>query len=389
MDQLLASISSSETQLGSLELAMDPPNNAGACTGNLSCVYTHTLSWRSPTQPLPTEWNPRVVFEKLFGDSGSTVRSAREARMMQHKSILDSVTEKLATLKTELGPGDQVKVDEFTDIGSRRRAPHSDGRSTEGRGTSRHGAAAGRAAGIRRSSGADVRLESAGVPVRSDARDHVHDLARSRARGPIRRSACRKRTTRCRITTICRSCRAHVQDQPYHVKLFSDYLAKLKATPDGDGSLLDHITILYGAGISNSNRHSGDNLPILLAGGGSGRIKGGRHIKYTGKPSMANLLVTLMDKMDVPVDHMGASTGKLPIDALRGVGESSHAHQNCSDIASDIRRVFDGGGSRSAFGDPGGEKRRQGGAARADPEKGRREPGRGRWRYRAALGQLS
>jgi len=102
----------------------------------------------------------------------------------------------------------------------------------------------------------------------------------------------------------------------YHVKLFSDYLAKLKATPDGDGSLLDHITILYGAGISNSNRHSGDNLPILLAGGGAGRIKGGRHIKYTGKPSMANLLVTLMDKMDVPVDHMGASTGKLPIDAL-------------------------------------------------------------------------
>src|SRR4029079_7699685 len=114
MDQLLAKHFERDTQLGSLELAMDPPNNAGACTGNLSCVYTHTLSWRSPTQPLPTEWNPRVVFEKLFGDSGSTLRTAREARMMQHKSILDSVTEKLATHKTELCPGDQVKVDEFT-----------------------------------------------------------------------------------------------------------------------------------------------------------------------------------------------------------------------------------------------------------------------------------
>src|SRR3954453_12465758 len=94
---------------------MDLPNNAGACTGNLSCVYTHTLSWRSPTQPLPMEWNPRAVFEKLFGDSGSTERSAREARLRQHKSILDSVNAKLADLKRELGPQDQVKVDEYTE----------------------------------------------------------------------------------------------------------------------------------------------------------------------------------------------------------------------------------------------------------------------------------
>jgi hypothetical protein len=96
MDQLLARHFASETQVASLELAMDAPANAGACTGNLSCVYTHTLSWRSPTQPLPMEYNPRAVFEKLFGDSGSTERGAREARLRQHKSILDSVTEKLA-----------------------------------------------------------------------------------------------------------------------------------------------------------------------------------------------------------------------------------------------------------------------------------------------------
>src|SRR5581483_1478414 len=91
------------------------PANAGACTGNLSCVYTHTLSWKSPTQPLPTEWNPRAVFERLFGDTGSTDRHAREARMRQHKSILDSVTVKLASLKNELGPQDQAKVDEYAD----------------------------------------------------------------------------------------------------------------------------------------------------------------------------------------------------------------------------------------------------------------------------------
>ena len=88
---------------------MDAPANAGACTGNLSCVYTHTLSWRSPTQPLPMEWNPRAVFERLFGDSGSTDRTARETRLRQHKSILDSVTDKLASLKKDLGPQDQVQ----------------------------------------------------------------------------------------------------------------------------------------------------------------------------------------------------------------------------------------------------------------------------------------
>src|ERR1700694_1244579 len=115
MDQLLARHFAKETQVGSLELSMDVPANAGACTGNLSCVYTHTLSWRSPTQPLPTEWNPRAVFEKLFGDSGSTQRGAREARLRQHKSNLDSVTLTLASLKSELGPQDQVKVDEYTE----------------------------------------------------------------------------------------------------------------------------------------------------------------------------------------------------------------------------------------------------------------------------------
>src|SRR5438094_3783717 len=115
MDQLLARHFARETQVASLELAIDTPANAGACTGNLSCAYTHTISWRSPTQPLPMEYNPRAVFERLFGDSGSTERAPREARMRQHKSILHSVAEKLADLKRELGPQDQVKVNEYTD----------------------------------------------------------------------------------------------------------------------------------------------------------------------------------------------------------------------------------------------------------------------------------
>src|SRR6185503_13262066 len=115
MDQLLARQFARETQVASLELAMDPPANAGACTGNLSCAYTHTISWRSPTQPLPMEHNPRAVFERMFGDSGSTERGARESRMRQHKSILDSVTDKLSALKQQLGPQDQVRVTEYSD----------------------------------------------------------------------------------------------------------------------------------------------------------------------------------------------------------------------------------------------------------------------------------
>jgi Protein of unknown function (DUF1552) len=105
----------------------------------------------------------------------------------------------------------------------------------------------------------------------------------------------------------------------YHAKLFSQYVAKLRATRDGDGTLLDHMIIMYGAGISNSQRHAGDNLPLMLVGGGTGKLKGGRHIKYSGQPTIANLLVTLMDKMDVPVDHVGGSTGKLPLDTLSEV----------------------------------------------------------------------
>jgi len=115
MDQILAKHFATETQVASLELAMDPPNNAGACTGNLSCVYTHTLCWRNATQPLPMEYNPRAVFEKLFGDTGSTEAAAREKRLREQKSILDSVTDKLAKLRRELGPGDQDKMNQYTE----------------------------------------------------------------------------------------------------------------------------------------------------------------------------------------------------------------------------------------------------------------------------------
>src|SRR5690349_9351223 len=316
MDQLLARHYAKETQVASLELGMDPPANAGACTGNLSCVYTHTLSWRSPTQPLPMEWNPRAVFEKLFGDSGSTERAAREARLRQHKSILDSVTEKLADLKRELGPQDQVKVSEYAE--AIRDVERRIQKAEEQR---------------------DVQLPAMEQPQGAPPvfEDHLALML------DLQLLAFQSDLTRVISFMIGKEQSArpypqigvpeahhplsHHNDVPeliahmskinrYHTQLFSQYLAKLRATPDGDGSLLDHVTILYGSGISNSTRHSGDNLPLLVIGGGAGRLKGGRHLKYSDKPTMANLLVTLMDKMDVPVDHIGGSTGKLPLETV-------------------------------------------------------------------------
>jgi hypothetical protein len=319
MDQLLARHFSAETQVASLELALDAPANAGACTGNLSCVYTHTLSWRSPTQALPMEYNPRAVFERLFGDSGSTERAAREARMSQHKSILDSVAEKLADLKRELGPQDQAKIDEYTE------AVRDVERRIQ-RAEEQH----------------DVELpvldQPQGVPPVFE--DHLALML------DLQVLAFRSDLTRVISFMIGKEQSArpypqigvpeahhplsHHNDVPeliaqmskinrYHTQLFSQYLAKLRATPDGDGSLLDHMTILYGSGISNSTRHSGDNLPLLVVGGGAGRIKGGRHLMYADKPPMANLLVTLMDKLEVPVERIGGSTGRLPIDTLSGI----------------------------------------------------------------------
>ena len=319
MDQLLARQFANDTQVASLEIAMDPPANAGACTGILSCAYTHTISWRSPTQPLPMEYNPRAVFEKLFGDSGSTDRAAREARLRQHKSILDSVAEKLARLKRELGPQDQVKVNEYTEAV----------RDVERR---------IQMAEAQRDVDVPNLEQPQGVPPTFE--DHLALML------DLQLLAFQSDLTRVISFMVGKEQSArpypqigvpeahhplsHHNDIPeliahmskinrYHTELFSRYLAKLRATPDGDGSLLDHTTILYGSGISNSTKHSGDNLPILVMGGGAGRLQGGRHLVYTDKPSMANLLLTLMDKLDVPVERIGGSTGRLPIDTLSGI----------------------------------------------------------------------
>ena len=319
MDQLLAREFGRETQVASLELSMDAPANAGACSSNLSCVYTHTLSWRGPTQPLPTEYNPRAVFERLFGDTGSTGRRAREERLAQQKSILDSVEDKLRALTWELGTGDQVKMEQFTDAirDIERRIERAEAQievdlpefpQPEG-------------APAEFEDHLDLMLDLQLVALQADlTRVISFMLGKEQSPRPYPQIG----------VPDAHHPLSHHNDQPeliermsrinrYHAELFARYLAKLRATPDGDGTLLDSMTILYGSGISNSTRHSGNNLPLLLLGGGSGTLAGGRHLHYDDEPGMADLLVTLMDKMGVPVDHIGASTGRLDMDTLAGI----------------------------------------------------------------------
>ena len=313
IDQLMARHFAKETQLASLELSMDQPANAGACTGVLSCAYTHTISWRNSTQPLPMEWNPRSVFEKLFGDSGTTDPRLREARLQQHNSILDSVNEKIAKLRRELGPADQSRVNEYTE--AIRDVELRIQRAEEQK---------------------DIELPTIDQPQGAPPafEDHLELML------DMQILAFRSDLTRVISFMISKeqSARAYPQvgvpeaHHPlshhnnipalveklshinrYHTTLFSQYLKKLRATPDGDGSLLDHMMILYGSGISNSNAHAADNLPQLLVGGGSGLLKGNRHLKLPANTSNANLLVAIMDKMGVPVEKVGGSNGKVAL----------------------------------------------------------------------------
>jgi hypothetical protein len=316
IDQLLARQFAAETQVASLELSMDVPANAGACTGNLSCVYTHTLSWRGPRQPLPMEWNPRVVFERLFGDSGSTDAAARTARMRQHRSLLDSVTDKLTALRRELGAPDQRRIEEYAD--AVRDVERRIARAEEQQGLE-----------------LPVMDQPQGAP--SDFEEHLAlmlDLQVLALQADLTRvisfMLSKEQSARPypqigvadahhplshhnnRPELVERMSRINV----YHSELFARYLAKLRATPDGDGTLPDQMTILYGSGISNSTEHSGRNLPLLVAGGGAGRLRGGRHLRYANEPGIANLLVTLMDVMGAPVHQEGGSDGRVPLDQV-------------------------------------------------------------------------
>jgi Protein of unknown function (DUF1552) len=311
MDQIVAKEFGRDTQLASLELALESSESAGTCSSGLSCAYTSTICWNSPSTPLPMEHDPRAVFERLFGDSGSTDPSVRRARMQEDGSLLDSVSQKVAQLARGLGAGDRAKLDEyFTAIRDvERRIQKAEQKNSQ-----------------------EVLLTAspAGVPDSFDeharlmydlfALAYQVDLTRV-GTFMIGRESSGRTFPELGIPDAHHPLSHHQNDptrlakltkiNTYHLTLFARFLEKLRATADGDGSLLDHVTMVYGAGMSNGNGHVPTNLPILLAGGGCGQIKSGRHVRFAKGTRLANLHLTLLDMMGVRVEQIGDSTGEL------------------------------------------------------------------------------
>ncbi len=310
VDQVAARQIGGETPLPSLELAMDLLTTVGQCDNGYACVYQNNLSWSSPTTPLPAEAHPRVVFERLFGDGGSAADRLTELR--KRSSLLDWVREDISRLQNRLGPGDRTKVGQYLDTVREveRRIQKAEAQT------------------------ADSPLPDLDRPVGVPAAyaDHARlmfDLQVLALQGDVTRvitfQLARETSTRT-YPEIGVSDPHHplthnggnpemlakvAKINAFHVSLFAYFLNKLKATPDGNGSLLDHSAYLYGSGMSNADKHDHVNLPILVAGGGAGRIKGGRHIKYSEPTPLANLHLTLLDMAGVHLDAFADSQGEV------------------------------------------------------------------------------
>lgn len=310
VDQIAARQIGNTTPLPSLELATDFNYVVGACDNGYSCVYMNTLSWSTPTTPLPTEANPRVVFERMFGDGGTAAERTIELR--KNGSILDWVGEDLAGLQRRLGPADRHTVVEYLDSV----------REIE------------RRIQLAEQQGGAALPETLDRPIGAPQvwEDHVKlmfDLQVLALQADITRvitfQLAREVSTRTYPQIGVPEAHhpiSHHSNNPeklaklakinaYHVSLFAYFLDRLKATPDGDGTLLDNSLYLLGSGMGNPDVHDHRQLPVLLAGGGAGSLRGGRHINYDKPTPMANLLLTVMDKAGIAMDRFADSTGKL------------------------------------------------------------------------------
>ena len=316
MDQIAGRVHGRETQLATLELALDGRDFAGSCDDGFSCAYTNTIAWANDTTPLPMENNPRAVFERLFGDAGSTDPAIRQARLAKDASLLDSVTERAADLSRQLGAGDQVKLSQYLDAvrDVERRIQMAESQSD------RELPVVEQPAGIPGNVGEHAKLmfDLMALAYETDLTRVVTfmmgreitgrtyaEIGVPDAHHPISHHQ-RDPEKLVKLTKI----------NQYHVQLFSEFVERLRKTPDGDGSLLDHSMIVYGAGMADSNSHASTNLPILLAGGATA---GGRHVRYSEDTPLANLHLALLDKMGVEIDSLGHSSGRLPLEPLSGV----------------------------------------------------------------------
>ena len=319
VDQLAAQVLCKDTQLRSLELALEPNYMVGNCNDGYSCVYMNTFVWRTPTMPLPMENNPRVVFERLFGLGGSAAE--RQSDLRKNRSILDSVTAEMAGLQRSLGAGDRTIVSEYLD--SVREIEQRIDRAAKTSGNNLP-ANLDRPVGIPDNfeEHAKLMFDLQWLAYRADiTRVTTFQMARefsSRSYPNIgvadgHHSISHHTNDPEKLSKYAKICQ-------YHMELFAYFLDKMQSTPDGDGSLLDHSMFLYGGGISDGNKHDHVNLPALLVGGGAGQLKGGRYLKFPDPTPMSNLFVSLLDKVGVNVDKMGDSTGPLSMpQGLAGV----------------------------------------------------------------------
>ncbi len=314
VDQLIARSFEKHTQLASLELALDSRDVSGSCDVGFSCTYTNTIAWRSETTPLSGENNPRAVFERLFGDSGTTDASVRMARIRKDRSILDSVTSKIDALQQGLGPNDRIRVDEYLDAvrDIERRIQKAEEQSD------RELPEVDQPAGVPATyeEHAKLMFDLMLLAYQTDlTRVSTYMLAREisgRTYPEIGVADSHHPTSHHRNDPTLYEKIAKINE--FHIGLFGYFLEKARATPDGDGSLLDHMMLLYGAGMSDSNAHDNKGLPMVLVGGGSGTLKsGGRHLVYEDKTPATNLHLTILDKMGVPVDKIADSTGPLDL----------------------------------------------------------------------------
>jgi hypothetical protein len=310
VDQVASKQLGLETQLPSLEMSMDLMQTVGQCDNGYACVYQNNLSWSSPTTPLPSEAHPRIVFESLFGEGGNTAE--RRAALRKRASLLDAFNNDIARLKRNLGAADRATINQYLDTirEVERRIQRAEADAT------------------------NIPLPDLDRPVGVPAAyaDHARlmfDLQVLALQGDVTRvitfQLARETSNRTYpeigVPDPHHPLSHHGNDpakiermskiNQFHVSLFAEFLQKLKDTPDGSGSLLDHSVYLYGSGIGNPNIHDHTNLPIIVAGGAAGGMKGNRHIRYEKPTPLANLHLTLLDKVGVRLDSFADSNGKL------------------------------------------------------------------------------
>ncbi|MGB6945845.1 MAG: DUF1552 domain-containing protein [Bryobacteraceae bacterium] len=311
MDQIVAKHFERDTQLSSLQMTADENSLLGSCDLGYSCAYSSTLSWLTPTLPLMAENNPRVLFERMFGSSDSTDPRVRAARLNQDKSLLDSVSDRVNQLQHELGAADNRKMTDY--LASLRDVERRIQKAEEQ--SSKEVPDVARPSGIPDKFEDQVRLlydlqllayqsdltrvttfmygrEQTARPYPQIGVPEPHHPLTHHQGNPEKMAKCAK-------------------IQRYHIGLFAEYLGKLKNTPDGDGSLLDHVILLFGSGISNSDRHTHGPLPTFLAGGGAGTLTGGRHLVFPEHTPLTNLQLTLLNKLGVPAEKLGDSNGEF------------------------------------------------------------------------------